>query len=195
MAKGRIRMARPKKAQGVPTARDRIKGEFWRLYEERPLERISVKEVCQAAGCNKTTFYYHFQDLRAVLEEIEEECLPIEAPAMLSELMEAADAAQIVSQFIERMGERFERYCLLLSSRGDPDFAKKARVAMTNRWCESLGIDYGALSEADRTTIRFAMGGAGSIFADHGDGEPFDGDAFARAVLGAVLPLASKYAS
>ena len=67
-------MARPKKIQGQPTMRDKIKEEFWCLYEQRPIERISVKEVCEATGCNKTTFYHHFQDLRAVLEEIEEEC-------------------------------------------------------------------------------------------------------------------------
>lgn len=138
-------MARPKKIQGRPTVRDRIKDEFWRLYEQRPIERISVKEVCEATGCNKTTFYYHFHDLRAVLEKIEEECLPLEAPDIFSELVSADDKVGFLHDYIARIGPRFEQYCVLLSSRGDPEFAKRAKKTMTLRWCEKLGIDYDKL--------------------------------------------------
>lgn len=188
-------MARPKKIEGVPTAKEAIKAEFWKLYEQKPLERISVKEVCEGAGVNKTTFYYHFRDIQEVLASIEQECLPLEAPEMLVELLIAEDRAEVVSRFLSKMGARFERYCVLLSSRGDPDFAKKAKETMALRWCEKLGIDYDALPPDARLTIRFSMGGAISIFADHGDGEPFDVDAFASMVLSVVLPLMEKMAA
>lgn len=185
-------MARPSKSDNRPAAEERIKASFWDLFQQKPLERISVKEVCDAAGCNKTTFYYHFQDLRELLDTIEEECLPIEAPEMLLQILVASDKEAFIACFLERMGERFEKYCLLLSSHGDPGFAKKAKSAMTNRWCESLGLVYDSLDCTDKMTIRFAMSGAVSIFADHGDGEPFDADAFANVILIAVMPLAIK---
>lgn len=187
-------MARPKRVDGMPTAKEAIEAEFWKLYEERPLEKISVKEVCEAANVNKTTFYYHFQDIQEVLASIEEQCLPLEAPDMLADLLTAEDKARLVSDFIAKMGDRFERYCLLLSSRGDPEFAKRAKETMTLRWCEKLGIDYAALTSDARLTIRFVMGGASSIFADHGDGEPFDADAFASIVLTMIVPLVERMA-
>lgn len=185
-------MPRPRKADGVPPMKEKIEEAFWGFYEQKPLEKISVREICQAAGCNKTTFYYHFHDLREVLDTIEERCLPLEAPDIMSELLTASDKAALAAEFIDRMGERFERYCTLLSSRGDPDFAKKARTIMTQRWCEKTGVNYDSLSAEDQMAIRLAMGGSISIFADHGDGEPLDPEAFIVAALTMIMPLAEK---
>lgn len=32
------------------------------LIEQKPIEKIRVGEICAAAGVDRTTFYYHFQD-------------------------------------------------------------------------------------------------------------------------------------
>ena len=188
-------MARPKKEEGVPTARETIKESFWRLYRDRPFEKISVKEVCEGANINKTTFYYHFQDLRVVLDEIEEDSLPLEAPQMIAALVRPVAKEDIVSTFIGNMGERFERYCLLLSSKGDPDFAKRAKQIMTQRWCEELGIEYDKLPPDIKMAIRFLMGGTTSVFADHGDGKPFDPEVFADVVISLMDPFVKRAAA
>lgn len=188
-------MARPKKEEGVPTARETIKESFWRLYRDRPFEKISVKEVCEGANINKTTFYYHFQDLRAVLDEIEEDSLPLEAPQMIAALVRPVAKEEVVSTFIGNMGERFERYCILLSSKGDPDFAKQAKQIMTQRWCEELDIEYDKLSSDIKMTIRFLMGGTTSVFADHGDGKPFDPEVFADVVISLMDPFVKRAAA
>ena len=47
-----------------------IKETFVALLEERPLNRITVKDIVEACGINRNSFYYHFQDLPALLEEI-----------------------------------------------------------------------------------------------------------------------------
>lgn len=52
------------------TARDAIKAAFLRLLEERPLREITVKDIVQTGGVNRNTFYYHYKDLPALLEEI-----------------------------------------------------------------------------------------------------------------------------
>lgn len=52
------------------TARNSIKAAFTRLLEERPLREITVKDIVQSCGVNRNTFYYHFKDLPALLEEI-----------------------------------------------------------------------------------------------------------------------------
>lgn len=185
-------MSRPRKSDGMPPMNEQIESAFWDCFTQKPLEKITVKEVCHAAGCNKTTFYYHFQDLREVLDVVEEKCLPLEAPDMISDLITSKDRETLAERFIESMGDRFERYCTLLSSHGDPDFAKKAKEIMLQRWCQKTGVAYDSLNAEDQMAIRFAMGGSISIFADHGDGAPFEPKVFAAAILTMIMPLATK---
>ena len=47
-----------------------IKETFLALLDERPLHRITVKDLVQACGINRNSFYYHYEDLPALLEEI-----------------------------------------------------------------------------------------------------------------------------
>ena len=48
---------------------------FCRLYEEKPIEKISVKEVIALAGYNRSTFYEYFTDIYALLEFIEDDVI------------------------------------------------------------------------------------------------------------------------
>ena len=43
------------------------------LLEERPISKISVKDVVEECGINRNTFYYHFQDLPTLIETIVQE--------------------------------------------------------------------------------------------------------------------------
>ncbi|MCM1330397.1 MAG: TetR family transcriptional regulator [Ruminococcus sp.] len=47
-----------------------IKASFIKLLEQHPLSRISVRDIVEDCGVNRNTFYYHFQDIPALLEEI-----------------------------------------------------------------------------------------------------------------------------
>ncbi len=39
------------------------------LLEEKDFNRITVKELCQKAGVNRTTFYLHYENMNDLLEE------------------------------------------------------------------------------------------------------------------------------
>ena len=45
-----------------------IKDSFWKLLNEQPLSQISVREIVEECGINRNSFYYHFQDVYALLE-------------------------------------------------------------------------------------------------------------------------------
>lgn len=49
--------------------REAIKKTFLALLKERPLSDITVKDLVASCGINRNTFYYHYQDLPALLEE------------------------------------------------------------------------------------------------------------------------------
>ena len=47
-----------------------IKESFWKLLNKKPLTQISVREIVEECGINRNSFYYHFQDIPSLIEEI-----------------------------------------------------------------------------------------------------------------------------
>ena len=50
--------------------KEAIKEAFIDLLNERPLNKISVKSIVDRCNVSRNTFYYHFQDIPKLLEEI-----------------------------------------------------------------------------------------------------------------------------
>ncbi len=52
-----------------------LKQAFLTLLKEKPVNRITVKEVCALAQLNRATFYAHYSDCFALMESIENELI------------------------------------------------------------------------------------------------------------------------
>lgn len=52
-----------------------IREAFLELLKEKPLPKITVKEICALAELNRTTFYKHYSDPRDLLSELENEAI------------------------------------------------------------------------------------------------------------------------
>ena len=52
-----------------------IKGAFTELRAQRPVEKISVKELCRLAQINKSTFYAHYADIYALSDAMQAEAI------------------------------------------------------------------------------------------------------------------------
>ena len=50
-----------------------IRNAFMELRAQKPLEKITVKELCALACINKSTFYAHYSDIYALSETLEQE--------------------------------------------------------------------------------------------------------------------------
>ena len=49
-----------------------VRAVFYFMEEEKkPLDRITVREVCERAGINRSTFYAHYMDVYDVVEKVE----------------------------------------------------------------------------------------------------------------------------
>ena len=71
-----------------------IKDTFLSLLEERPLAKITVKDIVEKCGINRNSFYYHYQDIPALIEEIineEAEAIIAKYPSV-STIVECFDA-------------------------------------------------------------------------------------------------------
>ena len=71
-----------------------IKETFINLLEERPLSEITVKDIVEQCGINRNSFYYHYQDLPTLIEEIvkEEAEAIIKAYPSVATIVEGFDA-------------------------------------------------------------------------------------------------------
>lgn len=50
-----------------------IRNAFLELRAHKPLEKITVKELCEKARINKSTFYSHYMDIYQLSETLEEQ--------------------------------------------------------------------------------------------------------------------------
>ena len=50
--------------------KDAIKKSFMKLLNAKPVNKITVKEIVADCGINRNSFYYHFDDIPSLIEEI-----------------------------------------------------------------------------------------------------------------------------
>lgn len=56
----------------MPDAKRALQEVFVDLYRKKPYEEISIKELCTGAHVARTTFYFHYQNLAELKEDIED---------------------------------------------------------------------------------------------------------------------------
>lgn len=111
---------------------------FWALYREKPIEKISVREICAAAGYNRSTFYEYFTDSYSVLEAIEEELLDCVRRKLESELPASLARsfphirldAETLRPISDLYAEKGEYLSVLIGEKGDPSFQYKYKRAV-----------------------------------------------------------------
>lgn len=71
-----------------------IKETFLELLNQRPLNDITVKDIVEACGINRNSFYYHFEDLPSLVDEMIGEQVNhlIQKHPTVSSVEECADA-------------------------------------------------------------------------------------------------------
>lgn len=72
-----------------------IKEAFWKLLGEYPLKQISVRAIVEECGINRNSFYYHFQDIPSLIEEMVKDAADalIQKYPSISSIDEAVEAA------------------------------------------------------------------------------------------------------
>ena len=81
------------------------------LLEKKPVNKITVKEVCELAQLNRATFYAHYSDCFALLESIEDEL--VEAFGRSLELVKSFDVSALI-EAIYGIVEAHESACRVL---------------------------------------------------------------------------------
>ena len=90
----------------VRYTRSVIKESFLSLLREKPVNKITVKEVCEAAEINRATFYSHYSDCFALMESIEQEILDAFAQSLgRIGVFDVSSLVEAIYEMVEQHGE------------------------------------------------------------------------------------------
>lgn len=115
--------------QRVRVTKQLLRTAFLALLAKKPVQSISIKELCEEAGVNRSTFYLHYKDVYDLQEQLEGELLlELEGLIASSPLLQGTAAAtpEATSAFVASIFSVLERnmeMCtILLGPRGDKKF-------------------------------------------------------------------------
>lgn len=103
------------------------------LLKEKHISGISVREICQKAELNRSTFYLHYHDVYDLLEEIE------------NEIAEEADKAIGLNKeneirYLRYLKENRDYYHILLTNR-DVNFMGRYHDRVLQRMMETVELN------------------------------------------------------
>ena len=108
--------------------REMLVDAFFQIYREKPVNKITIREVSERAGFHRVTFYEYFSDIYDLLEQEEEEILALQKEIIL-EPFEAGTlsirngtAIKSIQLLFERKGEKI---AVLIGENGDAAFRTK----------------------------------------------------------------------
>lgn len=102
-----------------------IRKAFTELLKQKPIQKISVKELCEKAGINRGTFYAHYLDVYDLLEKLEDE-MTEEFVSALQPLIKNDPTPLAVTTGIFRCIKDNSDICTVtLGNNGDKEFAAK----------------------------------------------------------------------
>jgi AcrR family transcriptional regulator len=104
-----------------------IKNSLIKFLKQKPISKISVKEICEDADINRTTFYAHYLDQYDLFQQIEDEVIN-----NINQYLKGYDfkdnkhiPVEMTAKILEYIEENSELFDLLLNSNGDIKFQQE----------------------------------------------------------------------
>lgn len=103
-----------------------LKNAMLDLMQEKPVEKITIKEICERSELNRSTFYLHYNEPNDLLKSIEDEI--IENTSDYLEKIGAGindSAVHYICSFLNYIKENDKLFRTMLIKRENPFFKKK----------------------------------------------------------------------
>ena len=104
-----------------------IRKAFTDLLKRKPIQSISIKELCETAGINRGTFYSHYTDIYDLLKKIEDDMMNdlLDALKPLLELDSGLTPVKISASIFQCLKDNADLCIVTLGPHGDKEFASK----------------------------------------------------------------------
>ena len=143
-----------------------LKDSLIELMKEKPISQITIKELCEKADINRSTFYTHYSDQYQLLKSIEDETLSWvkEAIAGFSGKTEKEDFIKNIEKIFEYLVENKNHIQVLMSEQGDIDFQRNLMIVIYEQCGTWLTNDLGAdISKSELYFVFLINGSVGLI--------------------------------
>lgn len=143
-----------------------IRKAFTDLLRQKPLQSISIKELCAAAGINRGTFYSHYTDLYDLLHKLEEEMMR-DFQEALKPLLEETDAGdltplKITTGIFQCLKDNADVCTVTLGPFGDKEFAARL-ISIGQEKCLGAYTKYFTNATPKQLEYYYAFVSAGCI--------------------------------
>ena len=130
-------MPEKKENRRVQYTKNALRTAFLDLITEKPLQSITVTDICARADINRSTFYLHYQDVHSLLEEIEDDILR-NLHQRLIELPFTSESFAAALTHIKANRRMIDIFHALLSNQGDPQFMHRMQALAYEAWAHHL---------------------------------------------------------
>lgn len=108
--------------QRVMLTKRLLKDSLIRKLKEESIYKISIRELCEDAGINRSTFYKYYGSQFDLLKEIEEDMLRHVQEALMQASLVKAESISGVCAYLE---DNIELSRLLINNNIDPEFPER----------------------------------------------------------------------
>ena len=128
-----------------------LKGCLIDLLKVKPITSVTVKEICELADINRSTFYSHYTDQFDLLEKIGEEVVADMYETLNQyNFKKEEEVLQMTERILEYIADKSDVCQILLSDHGDITFEKRVMELMQSfileKWIDEYNLR-GQLSE------------------------------------------------
>lgn len=146
----------------VRYTRMRIKDAFLACLAEKPVSKITVKEICDMAEINRATFYKHYADPFDLLDKLEDEALAWLEKAIGEDKFQQGALLPI----LRHLNGPENPYSALASANGDPGFAGRISGLFYREFQPRMAQWLPRSTEEERTSAYlFVVGGCSRLLA------------------------------
>jgi len=124
---------------------------FIKLLKEKPINKITVKAICDLSELNRATFYKHYLDVYDLLDKIELQFLN-ELMAVLRS-RENTTARDVLAFIMVKFKAEEEAYKAICSPNGDPAFPARILEA-----CRDFSLSGGVIGKQEMHSRSKRMG-------------------------------------
>lgn len=119
-----------------------LKDSLMTLLKTKQLSSITVKEICEEADINRSTFYAHYRDSFDLMEQIEEELIE-DLNTYLSQynFVQEEESMQMTEKLLEYIASRYDTCQTLLNENNDPSFEHRIADVAQQFWIAQYGPD------------------------------------------------------
>ena len=123
--------------RSVRNTKKRLYESLMKLVGKKPLNQVTVKEITEDADVNRSTFYFHYQDVSSMVVEMEDKFLQDFSVALTALEQKSHDFIAILVRCLENHRDLCK---LLLGSNGDMAFVEKMKAIVAEK-CSKIWKD------------------------------------------------------